>query len=134
MKSTFSPEWKASIQPRRQRKYRAKAPLHLRQKFLCAPLAKEPAKREGIASATIRKGDKVQVMAGEFKKKSGTVERVDRKGIRIYVIGIEVTKRDGTKALRPIHPSNVMITETTGGKKKAPRKGAAQRTAKESTP
>ena len=115
MKSTFSPEWKASIQPRRQRKYRAKAPLHLRQKFLCAPLAKEPAKREGIASATIRKGDKVQVMAGEFKKKSGT-------------------KRDGTKALRPIHPSNVMITETTRGKKKAPRKGAAQRTAKESTP
>jgi len=34
MKKIFSTHWKASKQPRKQRKYRAKAPLHIKRKFL----------------------------------------------------------------------------------------------------
>ena len=34
MKKEFSKNWKASKQPRKQRKYRANAPLHLKRKMI----------------------------------------------------------------------------------------------------
>src|SRR3989338_176397 len=45
MKNKFSTKWKESKQPRKQRKYRANAPLHLRKKFVNVNLSKELRKK-----------------------------------------------------------------------------------------
>ncbi len=111
MKKIFSKFWKSSKQPRKQRKYRYNAPLHLKRKFLSTTLSKELREKYGKRNIKIRVGDKVTVMAGQFKKKTGTVSRVDMKKIKIYVEGVEMIKRDGSKVQYPINPSNLMITE-----------------------
>ena len=40
MKTEWSPGWKSSVQPRKQRKYRMNAPLHVKRKFMSAKLDK----------------------------------------------------------------------------------------------
>ena len=111
MKNKFSSSWGRSTQPRKQRKYRYNAPLHIKQKFMRAHLSKELRKKYIKRNFSLRKGDNVKVMRGQFKNKQGKIEKVNLKKTIVYITWIEVTKRDGTKALFPIHPSNLMITE-----------------------
>lgn len=111
MKIKFSSAWKSSRKPRKQRKYRAEAPLHTKQKFVHAHLSKDLRKKYGKRSTGLRKGDKVRIMMGKFRKYEGRIESVDFRKTRIFVNGIEITKRDGTKKLIALHPSNLMITE-----------------------
>ena len=111
MKVKFSSAWKGSKKPRKQRKYRAEAPLHTKKKFVHAHLSKDLRKKYGKRSIGLRKGDKVRVMVGRFRKHEGKIENVDLGKTRIFVSGVEITKRDGTKKLLPLQPSNLMITE-----------------------
>ena len=111
MKKKFSASWKSSKQPRKQRKYRYNAPLHLRQKMAHAHLSKELIKKYKRRSMAIRKGDKVRIARGSYKNHVGKIERVDLKRLKAYVEGIEITKKDGTKTTHPIDPSNLIITE-----------------------
>jgi len=107
----FSKEWKSSRTPRKQVKYGANAPLHIKHRFMNAKLSKDAAKKYGVKRIEVRKGDKVKIMRGASKSKTGKVNRVDLKTTRIFVDGIERTKTEGSKAFYPIHPSNVMIIE-----------------------
>ena len=107
----FSRTWKSSKKPRKQRKYRLSAPLHIKQKFTHAHLSKELRKKHGKRSVGLRKGDKVKVICGDYRKHEGKIERIDLKKTLAFVSGIEVTKRDGAKILLGLHPSNLMITE-----------------------
>lgn len=107
----FLRTWKHSKKPRKQRKYRLSAPLHIRQKFVHSHLSKGLRKKYGKRSIGLRKGDKVKIMNGQFKKYEGKVERIDMKKTRIFVSGAEITKRDGTKRAIALHPSNLMVTE-----------------------
>ena len=111
MKTKFSSSWIKSKQPRKQRKYRHNAPLHIKQKFVSAHLSKELHKKYSKRSMNVRKGDSVKIMRGQFKNKTGKVEEVSLKKTLAYISGIEFVKKDGTKARYPIHPSNLMITE-----------------------
>ena len=107
----FSSTWKSSKKPRKQRKYRLSAPLHIKQKFVQSHLSKDLRKKYGKRSIGLRKGDKVKIMQGQFKKHEGKIEMIDLKKTRAFVNGVELTKRDGTKRLFALHPSNLMITE-----------------------
>lgn len=107
----FSKAWKSSKKPRKQRKYRLNAPLHIRQKFMHAHASRDLRKKYGKRSVGLRKGDKVKIMRGQFEKHEGKVENVDLKKIRVFVSGVELTKKDGTKKLLALHPSNIMVTE-----------------------
>jgi large subunit ribosomal protein L24 len=109
MKHTTS--WKASTQPRKQRKYRRNAPLHIRGTFMRAHLAKELQSKYKTRSLRVRKGDTVKIMRGDHKKKSGKIERLDVTREKVYITGIEVVKKDGSKALIPIKPSNLLLQE-----------------------
>ena len=111
MKTKFSSLWIKSKQPRKQRKYRHYAQLHIKQKFVSAHLSKDLRKKYNKRSMNLRKGDSIKVVRGQFKNKAGKIEEVNLKKTLVYVTGIEIIKRDGTKARYPIHPSNVMITE-----------------------
>ena len=107
----FSRSWKASKKPKKQRKYRYNAPLHLRKKFVRSHLSKELSKKYGKRNIGLKKGDKVTIMRGEFKKKQGKIEQVVLKRSRVYIEGIERTKKDGTKVKVPVNPSNLLIIE-----------------------
>ena len=107
----FSSTWKNSKKPRKQRKYRLTAPLHIKQKFAHSHLSKDLRKKYGMRNIALRKGDKVKIMRGQFRKHEGKVESIDLKNTSIFVNGVEITKRDGTKKMLALHPSNLTITE-----------------------
>ncbi|MFH1399364.1 MAG: 50S ribosomal protein L24 [Candidatus Woesearchaeota archaeon] len=115
---TFSKAWNSSKAPGKQRKYRARAPLHIKRKFMGAHLSPELRKSHGRRAIIVRKDDKVKVMRGQFSGLSGKVDRVDISGVKVYVRGVETTKKDGTKVFYPLHPSNLMITELNLSDKK----------------
>jgi len=132
MKQEFSNSWISSSQIRKQRKYRANAPLHIKGKFLSAHLSKELRKVHGIRSARIRKGDEVKVMIGKFKGKIGKVGAVDTRKQRVAIDGIQNKKKDGTKINAFFNASNLMITNlVTDDKKRFKRKNVKSETKKE---
>ena len=111
MKQKFSTKWKKSKQPRKQRKYRANALLHIRKKFVSANLNKELRKKHGKRSIPIRKGDVVKIMRGKFKGKQGKVTVVKLKKSKVAVEGIQVKKLEGSKVNVMMQPSNLQIIE-----------------------
>ena len=111
MKKEFSTAWKASKQPRKQRKYLANAPLHLKKKLLSVNLSKELRKKHGKRNIPLRKGDTVKIMRGKFKKKQGKVIEVHIKRNKVAVEGILAKKQDGSKVNVLLRPSILQITE-----------------------
>ena len=89
MKRAFSKSWKASRQTRKQRKYLANAPLHLKRKMISSHLNKELRKKYGKRSIPIRKGDEVKVMRGKFKGKTGKISIVNIKKQKVAIEGIQ---------------------------------------------
>jgi len=122
MKKKFSKHWKASSQPRKQRKYQANAPIHLRKKFVSINLSKELRKKLGKRNIPVRKDDKVKIKRGKFKGKEGKVLEVNLKKAKIIVEGIQVKKMDGSKANVKMQPSNLQIIELTERKSKENKK------------
>ena len=111
MRKKFSIKWRASKKARKQRKYRANAPLHIRQKLMSSNLSKELRKKLDRRSTELRKNCMVKIMRGKFKGKTGKVGKVDLKRERISIEGIQRQKKDGTKINVYFHPSKVQIIE-----------------------
>jgi large subunit ribosomal protein L24 len=111
MKKEWSSSWLSSVQPRKQRKYRYNAPLHVRRKFVSVNLSPVLRKSYNRRSMQVRKGDEIKVTRGSLKSKTGVVERVDLSKSKIYVDDIKVKKSDGSEVLRAMQPSNLMITK-----------------------
>ncbi|MBW2994777.1 50S ribosomal protein L24 [Candidatus Woesearchaeota archaeon] len=107
----FSKAWKGSKKPRKQHKYRAKAPLHLRKNLVSIHLSKDLIKKYGKRNVPVRKGDKVKILRGQFRKKEGKIERIDRKSYKVYITGIELVKKEGSKVLKSLDPSNLIIVD-----------------------
>ncbi|MEM3122065.1 MAG: 50S ribosomal protein L24 [Candidatus Pacearchaeota archaeon] len=135
MKKKFSNKWKSSKQARKQRKYRANAPLHLKKKFLSVHLSKDLRKKFGMRSLSLRKGDEIKIMVGKFKGKTGKIGIIDIKNQRVAIDGIQNKKKDGTKVNVYFNPSNLLLISAdesdkkrfklikkTGKKKNAPEK------------
>jgi large subunit ribosomal protein L24 len=106
----FSKKWVSSKAPKKQRKYRANAPLHLRRKMIAAHLSSELRKKHGKRAFALRVGDKVKVVRGSYSGTIGKVEEVDVKNMKVYVSGAERKKGEGQPASRyPVDPSNLKI-------------------------
>jgi large subunit ribosomal protein L24 len=131
MKRKFSTHWNSSTQPRKQRKYRANAPLHLKRKLLSVNLSKELRKKHNRRNIPAVKGDTVKIMTGKFKKKQGKIISIDTKTQKIKIEGITVKKRDGSKVNVKIHPSNLQITELNLNDKKRIKTMTKEKTNKE---
>ena len=119
MKKEFSTKWIASKLPRKQRKYRANAPLHLKKKFVSVNLSKELRKTHKKRNVVIKSGDTVKIMNGKFKGKSGKITKVLLKISKVMIEGIQATKQDGSKVGLRLQPSNLQITalNTEGSKR-----------------
>jgi len=111
MKAEFSKTWNTSTQPRKQRKYRHNAPIHVRRKFLSAHLSKHLRKEYGRRSVKLRTEDVVKIMRGEFAKKEGKVQKVDISNSTVFVEGVSKKKAGGKEFQVPVQSSNVQIVE-----------------------
>lgn len=133
MNSQFSRTWNSSKQPRKQRKYLAKAPLHIRKNFLKVNLSKELREKQGKRNMQVKQGDTVRVMRGKFKGKKGKVQSVNLKDSRLTVEGIQVKKQDGSNANVKMRPSNLQITELGERVKKDKGENTKKSTSKKTT-
>lgn len=113
MKRGWSGRWVGSRQPRKQRKFRHNAPLHVRHRFLSVHLSPDLRERYGKRSLPVRNGDEVEVMRGGDKGMRGKVERVDLKKQKIYITGLVVKKSDGSEVMKPLQPSNLKAVSLT---------------------
>ena len=115
-----------SRKPGKQRKAQANAPLHVKRKRVRARLQLDtPDERlAGLRSVTIRVGDTVRVVRGDFahggkrvggKRNadplSGKVLSVDSKTGRLSIEGATATKSDNREEAVPVHASNVVVTK-----------------------
>jgi large subunit ribosomal protein L24 len=105
----WSKSWKSSSQIRKQRKYRIKAPLHIRGKMVSAHLAKDLREKYKLRAIPLRTGDKVKVMRGEFKGQSAKIESVERRTLKVFLEGIKIAKKDGAERSIQIEPSNLLV-------------------------
>ena len=118
MKKDFSKKWISSRQPRKQRKYRANAPLHIRSSMVSAHLDKKLIKDLKTRSMPVRKGDKVMIMRGKFKKLTGEVTEVNLKKMVVFIDSAKRKKTGGQEKNVPINPSNIKIIELKRDDKK----------------
>ncbi|MBI4095438.1 MAG: 50S ribosomal protein L24 [DPANN group archaeon] len=117
MKIKWSPHWKESRKPSKQRKYRWNAPLHIRHKMLAVHMSKELRVQYKKRSFPVRKGDKVKIMRGDYKGTIGEVQLVNMKDLKINVKGAEEKTKAGPVRFYPVEPSNVMLISLNLGDK-----------------
>jgi large subunit ribosomal protein L24 len=109
MKQEFSTSWESSCQPRKQRKFRANAPFHIKHKFLSANLAKSLREKYGKRNIAVRKGDEVLVMRGSFAGKKAKIAAVNLRRVKVALEGMQRTKKDGSKVNVFFAPSKLQI-------------------------
>jgi large subunit ribosomal protein L24 len=118
MKSKFSKTWNSSKQPRKQVKFRANAPNHIKRRLMSSMIDGPLRKKYGVKNIGVRKGDEVKVMRGKFKGKLGKVGVVDVKNVRIQIEGVQRAKKAGEKLETWFHPSIVRIISIEDSDKK----------------
>ncbi|VVB80916.1 50S ribosomal protein L24 [uncultured archaeon] len=114
----WSTSWTGSKKPTKQRNYVRNAPLHVRSTLLGSHLSKELRLKLKTRALRARKGDKVKVIRGQHKGKTGTIDRVNTKRMKAFITGVEFIKKDGSKAMYPIHTSNLIILELHADKRR----------------
>ena len=105
----WSPSWKRSKKPKKQRKYIINAPLHVRGKIISSMLSKDIKNLIHVNSLPLRVGDYVKVLRGKYRNVEGFVVYIDRKRYKVYIDSVKFTNKSGKEVYRPIHYSKLMI-------------------------
>jgi len=101
-----------SGKPRKQRKFRYNASMHLKQHFMHAHVAKElRSKLKTPRAVQISKGDTVKIMAGAKRGLTGKVAKVNLRSGRIYIDSYTKKNARGKEHTVPVSVSNVYITD-----------------------
>ena len=120
----------------KQRQAQADAPIHVRRKRIRARLVSDNPDLALIRTVTVRVGDEVEVLRGDFgfpnsvkadsrgkrlgqsRGRAGVKSRivgVDTKSGYVLVEGVTTSTADGKEEALPIHPSNLIITKLNDG-------------------
>lgn len=126
MKQVFSNSWKSSKQTRKQRKYRANAPLHILSKMISGHLSKTLRQKYNTRSISVRTGDEVKVMKGKFKGKTGKIAQVNIKKQKVTIDGLQNKKKDGTKINAYFDASNLQVEALKDDKRRFKRMKSKQ--------
>ena len=100
-----------STQPRKERKTLYNLPAHKARAQIASHLDETLLLKYNTRSTTLRKGDTVRIMRGEFAGTVGKVLEIDTRARKVTVDGVTVTKADSTQKPRPIDASNLVITK-----------------------
>ena len=118
MKSKFNKSWNKSTQPRKQRKFIANAPNHIKRRLISAHLNKSLKEKYQTRAIELRKDDEVKIMRGKFAKKTGKVTLIDIKNSRAQVEGIDRMRKDGEKVPVWFHASKLLLTKLNDSDKR----------------
>lgn len=120
----------SSKQPGKQRKAQYNAPIHVKRKRIRARLRTDDPELAGVRTITVRVGDEVEVLRGDFgspnsakpdtrgkrlgqaRGKAGIRARivnVNTNSGTVFVDGISITTADGKEEPLPIHASNIVV-------------------------
>lgn len=125
----------ASIQPRKQRKARVTAPLHIRRKQVASHLSEELLLKYNRRSVPVVTGDEVKVLRGGHKGTTGKIVRVDTKARKVHVEGVNHKKADGTDIAIPLDPSNLLVVRLNlEDERRRDKLGATEGAGKAATP
>jgi large subunit ribosomal protein L24 len=102
-----------SIQPRKQRKARYDAPMHVKARQMHVHISKELRAKLGVSRRSIQlhKGDKVRLRRGDEAGKIGAVMEVDCRNRIVYAEGFVNKTAKGVEKLRALQPSNLEIMD-----------------------
>jgi len=100
-----------NTKPSTVRKQQKNAPIHIRRKYLSAPLSPSLKSQYGTRTLTVIKSDTITITKGDRKLAEGKVLRVDTKEGKLYIEGITRTRLDGSAVQIPVRAENVMITK-----------------------
>ena len=102
-----------SSKPRKQRRFRYNAPLHIRQHFVHAHIDKALGEKLKIKKRAVQisKGDSVKIVKGIKKGVTGKVIRVDLRRSRIYLDSANRKNAKGKEFNIPINVNNVYIID-----------------------
>ena len=103
----------SSSQPRKQRKFLANAPNHLKKKFVNLYISKvlRASKKLNKRTVTAHAGMKIKIIKGKFKGKEGSISRVSVVETRIFVEGISHRNLRGREKMIPFAPANVVVID-----------------------
>ena len=120
----------SSKQPGKQRKAQFNAPLHVKRKRIRARLRTDDPDLAAIRTVTVRVGDEVEVLRGDFgspnsakpdsrgkrlgqaRGKSGVrakIVAVNTGAGTVHVDGVSISTADGKEEPLPIHASNIVV-------------------------
>jgi len=100
-----------STQPRKERKALHNAPVHVKRARIASHLDETLLLKYNTRSATLRVGDTVRIMRGEYAGTSGKILSVNTRTGKVTVDGVTVSKAKATQVARPLDPSNLVITK-----------------------
>jgi large subunit ribosomal protein L24 len=103
--------WVSSTSPKKQRKYRMNAPLHIKRKMLSVHLSKELRAKYKTRNILLKKGDSVIITRGKFKGQEGKVDKVYTKQLKVSVDSAKNITKKGNKVPFKIRPSALIITD-----------------------
>lgn len=104
--------------PGKQRLKVYEADLTLQQKLMAGHLSKELQAKYSRRGLSVRVGDAVKVMRGDYKGKTGSINQVDRARNNVFITGLMRKKSDGKEAFIAFRPSNLLITAVDAKDKK----------------
>lgn len=111
MSKQFSRSWVSSKNPKKQRKYRMNAPIHMKRAMLSAHLSKELRQEFHTRNLPVKKGDTVIVMRGKHHGKEGKIDKVYTKQLKVSLDSIKAVTKKGNKVPFKIRPSALLIKE-----------------------
>lgn len=100
-----------STQPRKERRTLNNLPAHKNRAQIASHLDEPLLLKYNKRTVTLREGDTVRVLRGEYAGTSGKVLKVNTRTRKVTVDGITVAKAKATQVARPLDPSNLVITK-----------------------
>lgn len=100
-----------NTKPSTVRKQQKNAPIHIRRRYISAPLSPNLKTQYGARTMPIIEEDTVTITKGDRKLTEGKVLRVNTKNSKVYIEGVTRTRLDGSTVQLPVRAENVMITK-----------------------
>ncbi len=99
-----------SRQPRKVKRSLHEARSMLKSIFVRAPLSDQLREKYRRRAVTVREGDTVKIVRGDFKNVEGKVQKVDVKEGRLFVEGVTRQKVKGGTTQLSVSASKVLVT------------------------
>jgi large subunit ribosomal protein L24 len=101
--------------PRKQRRKIAFATEKEILRMMKVRLSEKLREKYGVGSVSLRKGDSVKILRGDFAGIEGKIIETDRRNQKVTVEGVTREKVSGEQMRVPVHVSNVEMTTMDTG-------------------